>query len=1209
MAKGKNTINIEFSDGDTLKDLQKKLKKAAGGFDSLATSQRGADRAAKGLTQQSSNQTKNFSKIQQGISGGLVPIYATLAAQVFAVTAAFQFLSNAVDYKNLIAGQESFGAVTGVAMRTYTMGVQAATEGQLRFAEAAQAVAIGTAAGLSRSQITEIGKAAKNTSLALGRDLTDSFNRLTRGITKAEPELLDELGIILRLDPALKAYADKIGKSKEQLNQFEKSQAIANEVLGQAENKFGRIADIMDPSAFALQQFAVAFDDLLNKFKVGIGSVLLPLLQFLSNNVYALTAALGLFALPIVKTILPNFDAMGKAAQENVAIATDAVKNAQKDFDKLNFVDNKKTRDSSMTNINAMRAGKGQGKMSAMYNQMSQKQITAHKKMLAAKKGDYVNYTRQERQVMFKHLKQQEAALRVSEAKKRGEYAKTTSFFKLQQQQMVLQHRKAQVHMVRATKVFAGAMTKLMSFAGILGILVMIGSVVMGIIDQFRDLNEDQEKLNETLENQIKLQKTLNMELAKMNQIRKEGLVSAGLDTAVQFGNMIQSADISNTLLKQAGNVRDQRAIDPKEAVLQKGAEINADEIRRKKVGMARNEENIANYESIIAGSTNQNQIKELNRRIGVLREDTAERKLSIAALEQNSFANENLNDNYKESIKTLKQLEEAALGPLKDLYKEAREELEKNGTVSEKTAKKLREEEGAYITLTERVKRYGEVSKSFQQSLTSMAGKGLPMQAQRRALNDMIKSQEAVIAQTELGGISVDDVNEDGTKTDAAKKLGYDKDKLKDLQDFKTTLATIVTEEKNLLNTQQENARTRLEHANAITIAEKKTKLEKTGMLAVEEKQARVLQDERNAKAAVEALEHKGYAIKKKIAQLDEETDSEALKKLKEESQEIDENVKDAKHAVTLAGDKVKTVNKEVEVQKELNKQAKINLDIAENNLKLKAAQLNQDTLALQKQIENVGFNTMYGNTGFGKRAKAQQDIEQKGFEIEKQRLAIETQRANLAIKYKDTKSDEYLAEMASINNNEKKLELLKKQTEASEYAASTLGELQMNFAKGIEDMFIAIGTGAKSAKEAFKDLALFMLKKMAEMAAQQLAMKAVMAMGLPIPMAKGGIIPMASGGVIRKYGSGGIATEPTYLVGEGKHNEAVVPLPDGRSIPVDMKGGAGDNNVQINVNVDGSSTNSFDSEKGKALGKMIEAATMEVIMREKRPGGVLGR
>ena len=410
-------------------------------------------------------------------------------------------------------------------------------------------------------------------------------------------------------------------------------------------------------------------------------------------------------------------------------------------------------------------------------------------------------------------------------------------------------------------------------------------------------------------------------------------------------------------------------------------------------------------------------------------------------------------------------------------------------------------------------------------------------------------------------------------------------------------------------LTTRQKNARTMLEHATARTVAEKKAKLTATGMLAVNEKLARAKQDQRNAEAAETALQLKGYRTRASFVEEFGEKAQEEIDKYIEGGGILEENVQDAAYAVKVAKDKVETVEKEVEVQEKLNGLSQIQLDIQENNLKLKRAQLEQDTLALQKQLENVGFNTMYGNTGFGQRAKKQQDIELKGFEIEKQRLAIETQRANLAKQNYDTNSVEYQAEMASINNNEKKLELLEKQTEASRYAASALGEIQMSFAKGIEDMFVAIATGSKSAKEAFKDLALFMLKKMAEMAAQQLAMKAIMAMGLPIPMAKGGIIPMASGGVIRKYGSGGIATEPTYLVGEGKHNEAVVPLPDGRSIPVDMKGGAGDNNVQINVNVDGSSTNSFDGERGKALGKMIEASTMEIIMREKRPGGVLGR
>ena len=129
--------------------------------------------------------------------GGLVGAYATLAAQVFAVSAAFQFLQNASDFRNLIAGQEALGAVTGTAYKTITNSIIEATDAQIKYGDAARAAAIGSAAGLTSGQLTELGTVAKNASFALGRDLTDSFNRLVRGVTKAEPELLDELGIIL----------------------------------------------------------------------------------------------------------------------------------------------------------------------------------------------------------------------------------------------------------------------------------------------------------------------------------------------------------------------------------------------------------------------------------------------------------------------------------------------------------------------------------------------------------------------------------------------------------------------------------------------------------------------------------------------------------------------------------------------------------------------------------------------------------------------------------------------------------------------------------------------------------------------------------------------------------------------------------------------------------------------------------------------------
>ena len=49
--------------------------------------------------------------------------------------------------------------------------------------------------------------------------------------------------------------------------------------------------------------------------------------------------------------------------------------------------------------------------------------------------------------------------------------------------------------------------------------------------------------------------------------------------------------------------------------------------------------------------------------------------------------------------------------------------------------------------------------------------------------------------------------------------------------------------------------------------------------------------------------------------------------------------------------------------------------------------------------------------------------------------------------------------------------------------------------------------------------------------------------------------------------FATGGVVHEPTVaMIGEGSMSEAVVPLPDGRSIPVRMEGGGGGGNVSVN-------------------------------------------
>lgn len=68
--------------------------------------------------------------------------------------------------------------------------------------------------------------------------------------------------------------------------------------------------------------------------------------------------------------------------------------------------------------------------------------------------------------------------------------------------------------------------------------------------------------------------------------------------------------------------------------------------------------------------------------------------------------------------------------------------------------------------------------------------------------------------------------------------------------------------------------------------------------------------------------------------------------------------------------------------------------------------------------------------------------------------------------------------------------------------------------------------------------------------------------------PFANGGIMSQYGSMELRKYANGGIANSPQMaMFGEGSMNEAYVPLPDGRTIPVTMQGGRGGSNVIVNV------------------------------------------
>lgn len=111
-----------------------------------------------------------------------------------------------------------------------------------------------------------------------------------------------------------------------------------------------------------------------------------------------------------------------------------------------------------------------------------------------------------------------------------------------------------------------------------------------------------------------------------------------------------------------------------------------------------------------------------------------------------------------------------------------------------------------------------------------------------------------------------------------------------------------------------------------------------------------------------------------------------------------------------------------------------------------------------------------------------------------------------------------------------------------------------------------------------------------------------------------KEGIVPL------RAYQKGGIATSPQLaMFGEGSMNEAYVPLPDGRTIPVTLSAeSAGKStgnavspvSIQINVTKDGrtsESSSGSESSLWNGAARQIKSIVLETIAEEKRSGGSL--
>jgi hypothetical protein len=303
-------------------ELARSTDKATKSTDRLGKSRDNYNRREKGAAQISSNSTKNFSKMQQGIdggggSGGLVRAYALLAANVFALTAAFGVLSRSAQIDTLNQSMEILSTTGGTYIKNLAKDMQEASGFAIDLAQSFRQVSLASSAGLNTKEIEGLTAVAKGAAISLGRNLPDAMDRIFRGAIKLEPEILDEIGLFVRVDEAAQKYARNNGKVASSLTQVEKRQAFLNEILEQGTRKFQEYAEEVKPDAFV--RIGAALGDIAQDGLSLVNSVLGPTLGFLAESKTLLTITFGVLVASLLKRAIPAMGLMTKGTAELAA--------------------------------------------------------------------------------------------------------------------------------------------------------------------------------------------------------------------------------------------------------------------------------------------------------------------------------------------------------------------------------------------------------------------------------------------------------------------------------------------------------------------------------------------------------------------------------------------------------------------------------------------------------------------------------------------------------------------------------------------------------------------------------------------------------------------------------------------------------------------------------------------------------------------------
>ncbi|QIN92630.1 tail fiber protein [Phage NBSal002] len=282
---------------DRLYDTNRALGNTARGFNDTTTSAGRASRAIGNTSGSARGATRDFAAMAK-VGGSLPLMYAAIASNVFVLQSAFEQLKMGDQLNRLEKFGTIVGTQTGTPVQTLARSLQEAAGYAISFEEAMRQASSASAYGFDAEQLNKFGLVARRAAAVLGVDMTDALNRVIKGVSKQEIELLDELGVTIRLNDAYADYVKQLNAANtgitynvNSLSTFQKQQAYANAVIAESTKRFGYLDDVLRATPW--EQFAANADAALRKVQQAAAKYLGPVIDSINAVFYTSQASIS----------------------------------------------------------------------------------------------------------------------------------------------------------------------------------------------------------------------------------------------------------------------------------------------------------------------------------------------------------------------------------------------------------------------------------------------------------------------------------------------------------------------------------------------------------------------------------------------------------------------------------------------------------------------------------------------------------------------------------------------------------------------------------------------------------------------------------------------------------------------------------------------------------------------------------------------------